>query len=1060
MEQVTAELASVRQRLSLSEQHNVQMAENMEKMRKEMDESMRNAYAKLNYLEQQKGHKDEKEDKMDLIDVRTMNPGVFTGKMNESYKLWAKKVKAFTNARKPGFRQALDWAELETNPIDMDAIKSMNWAPAEIASSKLYDMLIMHLSDDPLILVENHLNQGFEAWRALSRRYDPVGEQFTFDRMTSLLTRERCKNIGELPAAIEKWNRDLSLYERKTGKTLEKEWRVPIIFQMVPAANMSEIKARWQLNAKKDITDFAQELIIYANDLSHEQRRGRGPAAMDVDNLGRGQGQGQGQGEEDYTEAEWDDYVAECQATLDWVGKGGGKGKGGKGRKGKGKGKGNGCFWCGKEGHTKANCKEFEKFKKDKDEERKKKGLPPFKPRGVAALEPSQSGNGDYEDVLPEGGVGMLDVGCDSLVVCQEECGCCMVVPSEENTNLKLSGSGAGDVGDDDWESVDDDASDVDCDMMGIEDDFSLDVIGTTTPTGDSHYEDPGAWLRAQHTFKGARGATETDSQVQQPGIGMQNMFKALGEDRKDVNETFAEKMYREQQELIREFSGETGEIPPKPRQRLIPIRESPAETPITISPDVSHKLGKSSRPLLQIAPPPEVPVGLERPSRRRGNRFARVAFQKECDDRECGEGCGPCKHPPGGLPETQESSSQTEVQLDHSIRSITWFPMADDLEPFHEIADEEEELAPACKAETAEIGDVNDVDMLEIRQDDAAEGIESLDAPKPPTPGPEIITALMYMIFCTTQAGPAKEIDNEDTETGMDSQEENVTDSDEDVTPEESENPDNVEYDLDEKFEDLEKFLEDPEEEFEDLENFLNNYGEEFEELENFLESYIPDADANNYIDYTDDADRVLDSENHEVYSSDIEIKKKNKEIRNPEVGIRKYVEVYSLGSENTPSAQTKSQAAKGAKMKLRQGITMDSGSHHNVMPRRLVKENRIRQSAFSRRGVHYIAANKGKIPNEGETSFEFETTDGDPECWDFQIAEVNKALGSIADRVDNNNRVVFDKDMLKNKDVSYIFNKTTRRMIKMVREGNVWKVEALVSAENVRDAGFAGRG
>ena len=120
--------------------------------------------------------------------------------------------------------------------------------------------------------------------------------------------------------AIEKWNRDLSLYERKTGKTLEKEWRVPIIFQMVPKANMSEIKARWQLSASKDITDFAQELIIYANDLSHEQRRGRGAAAMDVDHLARGQGEGRGQGEEDYTEAEWDDYIAECQATLDWGG--------------------------------------------------------------------------------------------------------------------------------------------------------------------------------------------------------------------------------------------------------------------------------------------------------------------------------------------------------------------------------------------------------------------------------------------------------------------------------------------------------------------------------------------------------------------------------------------------------------------------------------------------------------------------------------------------------------------------------------------------------------------
>ena len=72
---------------------------------------------------------------------------------------------------------------------------------------------------------------------------------------------------------------------------------------------------------------------------------------------------------------------------------------------------------------------------------------------------------------------------------------------------------------------------------------------------------------------------------------------------------------------------------------------------------------------------------------------------------------------------------------------------------------------------------------------------------------------------------------------------------------------------------------------------------------------------------------------------------------------------------------------------------MTMDSGSHHHVMPRRFVKEKRIRDSVYPRSGIHYIAANKGKIPNEGETSFEFETLDGDEESWDFQIAEVNKA-------------------------------------------------------------------
>ena len=183
-----------------------------------------------------------------------------------------------------------------------------------MANAKLYDMLVMHLADDPLILMENRLNQGFEVWRALFRRYDPVGEQFVFDQMTSLLRRDRCKDIGDLPGAIERWTRDLSTYERKTGKTLQNEWRVPIM-----------------LSGNKNITTFAQELVVYANDLKHEQSRGRGASPMDVDNLSRG--------EPAYTAAEWAEWEYEDEVPVDWVGKGKkGGGKGQKGGKGGGKG--------------------------------------------------------------------------------------------------------------------------------------------------------------------------------------------------------------------------------------------------------------------------------------------------------------------------------------------------------------------------------------------------------------------------------------------------------------------------------------------------------------------------------------------------------------------------------------------------------------------------------------------------------------------------------------------------------------------------------------------------
>ena len=149
-----------------------------------------------------------------------------------------------------------------------------------------------------------------------------------------------------------------------------------------------------------------------------------------------------------------------------------------------------------------------------------------------------------------------------------------------------------------------------------------------------------------------------------------------------------------------------------------------------------------------------------------------------------------------------------------------------------------------------------------------------------------------------------------------------------------------------------------------------------------------------------------------------------------------------------------------KSMKLKLKRGITMDSGSHHNVMSKKLVNRKRIRPSAGSKAGLHYVAANKGKIPNEGEIDFNFETEDGSLESWIFQMAEVNKALAAVADRVDHRYRVVFDKDDNTGLDSSYMLNKATNKIIKMTRVGNVWVVNAIVSAEDAGPGGFGRRG
>ena len=137
-----------------------------------------------------------------------------------------------------------------------------------------------------------------------------------------------------------------------------------------------------------------------------------------------------------------------------------------------------------------------------------------------------------------------------------------------------------------------------------------------------------------------------------------------------------------------------------------------------------------------------------------------------------------------------------------------------------------------------------------------------------------------------------------------------------------------------------------------------------------------------------------------------------------------------------------------------------MDSGAGDNVMPGRMVNRRRIRESHGSRVGLHYVAASDHRIPNQGEVDLHFNTLEGHAENWTFQIAEVNKPLGAVSDRVDHGYRVVYDKDMVTGADQSYALNKSTGRVSKMRREGNIWVLDAIVTAEMVVTEDFSRQG
>ena len=89
-------------------------------------------------------------------------------------------------------------------------------------------------------------------------------------------------------------------------------------------------------------------------------------------------------------------------------------------------------------------------------------------------------------------------------------------------------------------------------------------------------------------------------------------------------------------------------------------------------------------------------------------------------------------------------------------------------------------------------------------------------------------------------------------------------------------------------------------------------------------------------------------------------------------------------------------------------------------------------------------MAANNGVIYNEGEYDFEFTTAEGNDEIVTMQIAQVNKALGSVAYFVDRRYRVVFDKDDETGEDISNMMHKPSGRVSRFRRERNIWILDA----------------
>ena len=139
--------------------------------------------------------------KFDLLDMKTLQPETFRGRHHEPFKPWARKVKAFLNAKRTGFRKALEWAEAQ--PAEIRDLEAISWEHSAAADEKLHDFLLQLCGDEAQGLIDTPLLEarGFESWRLLTARYSPCGGQYELDNMLSLLTRKPVKDAVGIPGA-------------------------------------------------------------------------------------------------------------------------------------------------------------------------------------------------------------------------------------------------------------------------------------------------------------------------------------------------------------------------------------------------------------------------------------------------------------------------------------------------------------------------------------------------------------------------------------------------------------------------------------------------------------------------------------------------------------------------------------------------------------------------------------------------------------------------------------------------------------------------------------------